>query len=385
MAYTFAHMELHSRKGGKSGSVAYVLDEAERLEGACPHVPNPAPPELVYGLALADLRALHDDRVADARVTLEGGRERKVRQDQNTMMSVVLSFPGELASADSALVREWEERTLTWLRKEAGTALKTVVRHIDEKHPHLHAYVVPEGRNMLAASMHPGFSAKAAALAAGGDNAVGDRAYREAMRAWQDRYWTDVGLPCGLARIGPGRRRLTRAQWHQEKKAHTAVREARRIAKRLEDGGRDLVERSHATAAAVAAAAKAEADRVQARAGRAWFEAKNDRDAAAQELRSVRTIAGRIGSLFAALRSTLSGHDRKIEERVRQDAAVAIRALEVDVDAKETSAEAARREVQKMKTSLAEKTAEIALLRRENAALQRPQNAQQQSVSFRPI
>ena len=48
-------------------------------------------------------------------------------------------------------------------------------------------------------------------------NKMGDRAYRAAMRGWQDRYWESVGLPCGQTRLGPGRRRLTRAGHEAEK------------------------------------------------------------------------------------------------------------------------------------------------------------------------
>ena len=300
-------------------------------------------------------------------------------------MSVVMSFPGDIASADPDAVREWERRSVAWLRKELGPALKTVVRHVDEAHPHLHAYGWNDAPGMSATALHPGFSAKAAALAAGGDNHVGDRAYREAMRTWQDRYWQDVGLPCGLARIGPGRRRLTREEWHKEKTAHRAVWEARRSTKRLTEQGKAYIAQTRAAAAAVAASAKHDADLVQVEARQLWFEAKKQRDAAARQQRTLDSIGARIGGVIAAVRSFLTGHDTKLEERVRQDAAVAQRALEVEVAAEKTSAQAARREVQKLKTSLAETSAEAAALRRENAELQRPEAASQQTRSFRPV
>jgi hypothetical protein len=39
------------------------------------------------------------------------------------------------------------------------------------------------------------------------------------MRKFQDDYYFSVGLQNGLARIGPGRRRLPRAVWQAEKKS----------------------------------------------------------------------------------------------------------------------------------------------------------------------
>lgn len=37
------------------------------------------------------------------------------------------------------------------------------------------------------------------------------------MRAFQDRFWEHVAGPSGLARLGPGRQRMSRAEWKQVK------------------------------------------------------------------------------------------------------------------------------------------------------------------------
>ncbi len=42
-------------------------------------------------------------------------------------------------------------------------------------------------------------------------------AYNTAMRAFQDRFWEHVAGPSGLARLGPGRQRMSRAQWTRVK------------------------------------------------------------------------------------------------------------------------------------------------------------------------
>jgi hypothetical protein len=73
---------------------------------------------------------------------------------------------------------------------------------------------------------------EAQAKADGEENRVavklGNKALRAAMTLWQDEYHAAVGVPEGLTRSGPRRRRLTRAQWQAEKataQAHKAALE----------------------------------------------------------------------------------------------------------------------------------------------------------------
>jgi hypothetical protein len=327
MAYTFAHLEIHSRKGGKSGSTSSILDEASRSPGASPHVAKPAPPELVYGMPIDELRRLHDSRAEACQVTQSNGRTRKIRSTQNTLATVVMSFPEELATADPAAVKDWERRNIAWLKAEYGDRLKTVVRHVDEAHPHLHAYLLDDGPEMRATSLHPGHEAKAAAIADGATNKAGDRAYRQAMREWQDRYWQAVGLPCGLARIGPARRRLTRHGWKEEKAAYRAVAVARKSVQELEAQGAALegqaaayIERTREKATAITANAQ---QRAQA-AATALQDAETS-------LRKAKTLGGRVGALWAALRDTISFRDQSLERRVREEEAAKRQALEAEL------------------------------------------------------
>lgn len=328
MSYQFAHTEIHSRKGGKAGSVSYVLDEAQRVDGACPHVDSPAPPELVHGMPLDELRKLHDDRADACRVTLENGKTRRLRSTQNTLCTVVTSFPEALATADPSAVKDWERRTIAWLKAEYGVALKTVVRHVDEKHPHLHAYLLDDGPEMRASSLHPGYAAKAAAMAAGGDNKAGDRAYRDAMREWQDRYWQAVGLPCGLARLGPGRRRLTRQQWQEEQTAANAVALARRAEAYFKTRGREHVERAKAEAVAVAERAKAEAaeaEAMRAAAAKELRQARTVRQQAEAALIATRNVGTRLAAAWSAAQGWWTGERAKTAKAI-QEATEAARA-----------------------------------------------------------
>ena len=131
-------------------------------------------------------------------------------------------------------VATWERRVVGWLRDQWGDDLAAVVRHTDEKYAHLHAYILPGDAEMRARRLHPGVSAKEAAkseaVADGADaktaNGIGNRVYRAAMREMQDGFWRSVGIPCQLTRIGPARRRLTRAAWHAEKAGVAAAAEA---------------------------------------------------------------------------------------------------------------------------------------------------------------
>lgn len=395
--FQFVHCQQFSRKAisGKPGSdgvtkggrasVADVLAEAGREPGASLHVDHPAPPLVVHGVDIAGVRLLHDERVEVARTQVEGGKPRKVRVDQATLLTVVASYPAtvEECATDPVKARErdeWQARNVEWLRAEFGDDLVSVVRHEDEKFPHLHAFVIPSDPEMKANPLHPGWAAKQAAKAEAGvagldlgeANRAGDRAYREAMRAMQDRYWEGVGLPSGLARIGPARRRLDRAGWLDEQAAATAAGTAitaaeRATAERREahaglkgDAMRacDLVARARAAAAAAVAqadaaeasraAALAEVARLERRAGtivgRAKAEARRLVGEARVEADRMRGWGERLGSLWSGLAGVQARLERRAASRVE---AVEARAVEAVAAAKveargEVSGEVAR-------------------------------------------
>lgn len=331
----------------------FVLAEAERRPDACLHVAQPSPPETVFGVDVHEVRRLHDERAADAATTTKAGKSRRVRTDQNTLLTVVASHPSTMDSVrtDSATadaVRDWEAKTVQWLRDQYGPALVSVIRHTDEAHPHVHAYVLPDDPAMRAARLHPGQEAKArivsAGLAKGEDgkavNRRGDAAYRTAMREWQDSYWRAVGLPCGLTRLGPGRRRLTREQWQAEKMQAYAVRTAQERVESLRAAGNSFVTKIREHADATIRAAQVEAVEIHAAAVARQEEATRLHDAAETRVRKAqsilsqarkegsriledaRTKAARFRSIGSRIRSLWDGfrHSR-IERRLRQSVA----------------------------------------------------------------
>jgi len=268
MGYQFIHLEAYARKNDKAGrSVGWVLDEAAREPGASPHVAQPLPPEIVHGAGLEEVRRLHDEACANTKVVLANGKERAVRKDQKSLLTIVASHPASMdcVRADTAVaadVSAWESRTLEWLRAQYGDNLLSVIRHVDESHPHLHVYVLPA--DLRAARLHPGNEAKRVIVAAGpqGDedakalNRRGDQAYKAAMRAWQDSYHQHVGVPCGLARLGPGRRRLSREEWQAERSAAAATKNAIDRAAWIDTRAREHVAKAKAVASTTVAMAQ---------------------------------------------------------------------------------------------------------------------------------
>lgn len=221
MAYQFIHVEGYARTAGrgKTGghNLASIAAEAERRPGACPHVTDPQPPRVLFGVApskAAEGAALWADQAKDA-------RGHKLRRDGLCMLGGVISVPEGFHGWP-----KYREAAVKWLKQEYGPALVSVVEHVDEGHPHVHFYAVPWQSDRFD-SIHPGLRAAAAADPDRGrrnrppaEKEAGRKASRlafmDAMRDFQDRFYRGVGALYGMARLGPKRRRLTRAEWRAE-------------------------------------------------------------------------------------------------------------------------------------------------------------------------
>jgi hypothetical protein len=279
MAYQFVHLESYSRRADAHGrSTNYIFDEAVRKPIACTHVKVAEPPTTIWGVDVEEVRAMHDAAAAVAMTPGAHARLRKIAISQKTLQTVVASHPHTVTDvcadpAKLAEVRQWERLTIDWLRRQYGPALKSIIRHTDEKQWHVHAFIVPTADPELkAASYHPGVVAKRAVMAAGRRpdedgkalNKRSNAAYKSAMREWQDSYHEAVALRCGLTRLGPARRRLTREEWKAEQVQAGALRRAAQRAAYVEESGRAYVQRIKAEAAAI----KHDAEKVQVSAAR---------------------------------------------------------------------------------------------------------------------
>jgi len=420
MAYQFIHLESFGRKADSKGrSTAFIFGEARRDPAASMHVSNPSPPVVAFGSTIEEVEALHDAVAAEARTTPKGGKPRKIQRTQHTLMTIVASHPltMEEVRADPDKRREaeeWEKRTVSWLRSQYGDKVVSVIRHEDESHFHLHAYILPDDPAMRAAALHPGQVAKAAVMAAGpvdGEdtkalNKRGDQSYRAAMRAWQDAYHETVAIPCGLTRLGPQRRRLTRAEWQAEQTQAKALRTTIERAKVVKARGESMIANTKEEAARIAAeaaAAKAEATRQleAAKAATAAALAAQDKAVAEQrkaksmmarvweEAARVREAKARLQRLPGALRSVFDGFRKsKVAARIRaavESEMEALRRIATDAGDRATAADAGRREAEtrarNLRENLTETGRELTEARRELAALRPPEPERAPGIS----
>lgn len=93
--------------------------------------PNGPPPRLLMGLA---------DLVAGVKALLPDKR----RKNAVLAVEMVLTASPEWwAAASDEVKQQWEDANMAWLKDSYGDRMVQVVRHDDEKTPHLHAYWVP--------------------------------------------------------------------------------------------------------------------------------------------------------------------------------------------------------------------------------------------------
>lgn len=256
MAYQFIHVESYSRstpKKGKTGghSVASVVNEATREPNSIPHIDDPKPPTYLYGKPLEQL----EDTCNEWAASMTDAKGRKLRKDALCLAAGVVSMP------EDTTPEAWESfrsDAVGHLQQKYGDRLQTVIEHTDESHPHLHFYVVPRPGERFE-TIHQGKAAAAEAKREGGLKGVQNQAYKSAMRQYQDEFFETVGIKNGLARIGPGRRRLTREEWKLEQlQVETAAKiiavaqdtvelskvEAEAIKQKAKDGAKEFADKT---------------------------------------------------------------------------------------------------------------------------------------------
>lgn len=225
MAFQFLHIDVVARAVPKKATAKRwplrdVLAEAGRETAACPHIDAPRPPRHLFGLTLPGVERATVRQAEEARDAMG----RKLRKDAPVMLAGVLSYPVAVADMDERARTDydaWEARSLRWLSGRYGDTLASVVRHEDETYLHLHFFIVPHltgGKSLDFEAVHPGLAAREAEKRAGKSLKAANRAYCEAMRAFQDDFHTHVGLFHGHLREGPRRRRLSRGAYMAERR-----------------------------------------------------------------------------------------------------------------------------------------------------------------------
>ncbi|MEO0485524.1 MAG: hypothetical protein AAF092_06400 [Pseudomonadota bacterium] len=251
----FVHLQTFSLKANKAGqSVQQVLDEAARRPEFSQHVDEPQAPNIIEGLAPTQVLEMHNEIVGAGFVEVamkDGSTARRgIRRDRHTLLTAVACYPvprhlvGEDQAASDAYKR-WVEFNVRWLKGQFGDKLVSIIEHVDEQHPHLHAFVLPlDDTGCNARRLNPAWLVKEEAEALAKDSGkpaqeavkFGNRAYRAKGREIQDHYFQEVGLPSGLTRAGPKRERLSREQWRQRKEqARRDARLHREMENRVEE------------------------------------------------------------------------------------------------------------------------------------------------------
>lgn len=333
MGYQFVHLESFARKPDAKGrGTDFIFSEASRRPEASIHVEKPLPPVVVYGVGVEAVQEIHDTAAAAATIAVKGGHVRKVAKDKKTLHTVVASYPATMDEirgdpAKRADAEEWEKRTIGWLRSQYGDDLKSVIRHEDEAFFHIHAYIVPlDEPGMSALKYHPGTMAKRAVMDSDKDgedkktlSKRADAAYKQAMREWQDSYHEAVGVPCGLARLGPKRRRLSRDEWQREKVQAKSLQKVVQRAKAVKADGEAYIDRTKTDAAKIAA----DAARTQEAARKAAAAALAAQDRARQEQEQARAsmaVAEKYSGWAGRLRAVWDGFRKsKLAERIRSE------------------------------------------------------------------
>jgi len=364
MGYQFVHLESFARKPDAKGrGTDFIFGEASRKPDASIHVAKPAPPVLVYGVDIDSVQEIHDAAAAEATILVKGGHVRKVARDKKTLHTVVASYPVRMDEIHADPIKrqqaeEWERRTVSWLRSQYGDDLKSVIRHEDEEYFHIHAYVVPvDEPGMSALKYHPGVTAKREIMDSGKDgedrkalSKRADAAYKQAMRQWQDSYHEAVAIPCGLTRLGPQRRRLSRDEWQREQVQARSLQKVVQQARKVKADGETLISKTKTDAAKVAA----DAARAQEAARKAAAAALAAQDRARQDHEQARASmadAERYSGWAGRLRAVWDGLRRsKLAERIRSELSGEIdrwRDKAMDAERKQLEAERERYEAER--------------------------------------
>lgn len=230
--YQFIHLDAYARvgssqtktitKGNKKHTttttkrnIKEILDEAMREKNSCPHVKNPQKPKILFGVNPLEVEQISEDWAAQNK----DAKGRKMRKDGLCMVAGVASLPNSMIEEFDSFADD----VVVWLKNKYGERLKSVVSHLDEAHPHLHFFVVPNHGEKFD-QIHEGYKARNEMRAKNEIGKMQNLAYIEAMRSFQNDFNDKVGVKNGLLRLGPARRRLTRKQWHDEQTQASNIR-----------------------------------------------------------------------------------------------------------------------------------------------------------------
>lgn len=209
-----------------------IAAEQVREPHACPHVAVPKPHIQRFG---CDPREAVEVASCLAKQAVDS-RGRRLRNDAPLVLGGVISWPEPLAECikDAEAMARWaafRDDSIAWIHQYWGDHLMSVVEHVDESHPHVQFIVMAPldaDRRIRLSSIHPGLRAEEAAVARGVPKREQKKAYRSALKDFQDNFYYDVASRHALTRHGKKRPRYERDEWMTRQKDVEALAEASR-------------------------------------------------------------------------------------------------------------------------------------------------------------
>lgn len=223
--FQFIRVESYARSAKSGATASDIAKEAERHPDYVSHIIKagftPQTPTSVYGCTPSEA-VERAERWAEQAKDRSG---RRLRSDAPVLLSGVISYP-----RDGEEWHAFKRAAVRWLKQHYGDNLVSIVEHQDEKHPHLHFYVVPSPGQVFD-DLHPGRAASAEAKRAGKSKTYQLRAFADVMRDFQDRVYNELCRDFGMARLGPRRQRLKRSEWQAQQAALLVEVKAERAAR----------------------------------------------------------------------------------------------------------------------------------------------------------
>ena len=128
---------------------------------------------------------------------------RKMRADAPVLVAGLLHSRGLRQKKDPELYARWESLTIAYLKGNTGI-ISVRLSCTTMKNSRTYIFFVCSDTEVNAKALHYGHKAKKNFIAA--------------SKAFQDDYHAQVAIHCGMARLGPKKQRLTRAEWKAQKK-----------------------------------------------------------------------------------------------------------------------------------------------------------------------
>lgn len=122
MPAQFIHYEDYAQKAESyRKTTGFIFGEVSRQATMSDHIAISRPPVIVYGASVEEATRLHNAKATEASIQVKGGRQRKIRADQKTLASIVISHPYLLEEAGlnpkmMAELRIYEQNSIDWLK-----------------------------------------------------------------------------------------------------------------------------------------------------------------------------------------------------------------------------------------------------------------------------